>query len=51
MKTYKVVYTIANQPGRKVAFYQDVCADFARIQAIKELGGWGIVTVWEVTEA
>ena len=25
MKTYKVVYSIANKPGKKVAFYQDAC--------------------------
>lgn len=50
MKTYKIVYSIANQPGKKVAFYQNVCADFARIKAEEELGGWGIVTIWEVTE-
>lgn len=31
MKTYKVVYSIANQPGMKVAFYQAACADFARM--------------------
>ena len=35
MKTYKVVYSIANKPGKKVAFYQTTCADFARMQAKK----------------
>lgn len=50
MKTYKVVYTIANKPGRKVAFYQAACADFARQDAYDELGGWNVVTIWEVTE-
>ena len=50
MKTYKVVYTILNKPGRYVTFYETTCADFARIKAIDELGGWGVVTVWEVTE-
>ena len=50
MKTYKIVYTIANQPGRHVTFYEAVCADFARICARDELGGWDIVTIWEVTE-
>ena len=50
MKTYKVVYSISNKPGKKVAFYQDVCAEFARIRAIDELGGWSVVTIWEVTE-
>ena len=50
MKTYKVVYSIANQPGQKVAFYQAVCADFARMYAYDDLGGWGVVTIWEVTE-
>jgi hypothetical protein len=51
MKTYKVVYSIANKPGRKVALYQTTCADFARMQAYDELGGWSVVTIWEVTEA
>ena len=50
MKTYKVVYSIANKPGRKVAFYQTTCADFARMQAYDDLGGWGAVTIWEVIE-
>ena len=51
MKTYKIIYTIANQHGRKVTFYQAACADFARMRAIDDLGGWGVVTVWEVVEA
>ena len=38
------------QPGRHVTFYEDVCADFARIRARDELGGWDKVTIWEVTE-
>ena len=50
MKTYKIVYTIANKPGRHVTFYEAVCEDFARIRARDELGGWGVVTIWEVTE-
>lgn len=50
MKTYKVVYSIANQPGKKVAFYEDVCEDFVRIKARDELGGWNVVTIWEVKE-
>ena len=50
MKTFKIVYTIANKPGRHVVFYESVCADFARQQAREELGGWDIVTIWEVTE-
>lgn len=50
MKTYKVVYSIANKPGRHVAFYEAACADFARMRARDELGGWDIVTIWEVTE-
>ena len=48
--SHKVVYSIANKPGKKVAFYQNVCADFARMQAYDDLGGWGVVTIWEVTE-
>ena len=50
MKTYKIVYTIANKPGRHVTFYEAACADFARIRARDELGGWDKVTIWEVTE-
>ena len=50
MKTYKIVYTIANKPGRQVTFYEAACADFARLRAYDELGGWEIVTIWEVTE-
>lgn len=50
MHTYKIVYSIANKPGKHVVFYEDVCADFARIRARDELGGWDIVTIWEVTE-
>jgi hypothetical protein len=50
MKTFKIVYTIANKPGRHVTFYETTCAEFARLQAIDELGGWNVVTVWEVTE-
>lgn len=50
MKTYKVVYNIANKPGRKVALFDAACADFARMKAYDELGGWSIVTIWEVTE-
>lgn len=50
MKTYKIVYTIANKPGRHVAFYQSTCADFASQQARDDLDGWNVVTIWEVTE-
>ena len=50
MKTYKIVYTIANKPGRHVTFYEAACADFARLRARDELGGWDKVTIWEVTE-
>ena len=50
MKTYKIVYTIANKPGRHVVFYESVCADFARLRARDELGGWDKVTIWDVTE-
>ena len=50
MKTYKIVYSIANQPGRHVTFYEAACADFARIRARDDLGGWDKVTIWEVTE-
>ena len=50
MKTFKIVYTIANKPGRFVTFYEDVCADFARMRAREDLGGWDKVVIWEVTE-
>ena len=50
MKTYKVVYSVARKPGRRVAFYQYACADFTRMHAYDELGGLGVVTIWEVTE-
>ena len=50
MKTFKVVYTIDGKPGRHVAFYETTCADFARMRARDEFGGWGVVTIWEVTE-
>lgn len=49
MKTYKIVYSIVNKPGKFVTFYQDTCADFARIRAREDLG-WNVVTIWEVTE-
>ena len=50
MKTYRIVYSLVNQPGRRVTFYNNVCADFARFQAERDLGGFGVVTIWEVTE-
>lgn len=50
MKTFKIVYTLKNQSGRHVMFYEATCADFARIHARDELGGWDAVTIWEVTE-
>ena len=50
MKTYKIVYSIANKPGRHVVFYEAACEDFARIRARDDLGGWDVVTIWEVTE-
>jgi hypothetical protein len=50
MKTYKVVYTIAYKPGRKVAFYQAFSPELARSYAYDELGGFGVVSIWEVTE-
>lgn len=50
MKTYKVVYTLHNKDGRYVAFYQATCADFARMKAMDELGGFGVVVIWDVVE-
>lgn len=50
MKTYKIVYTLANKPGRHVVFYEAACESFARIRAQDDLGGWNVVTIWEVKE-
>jgi hypothetical protein len=50
MKTYKIVYTIAYKEGRCVTFYEAACADFARMRAYDDLGGWGKVTIWDVSE-
>ena len=50
MKTYKVVYSIANKPGKRVGFYQAFSATLARSYAYDELGGFGVVSIWEVTE-
>jgi hypothetical protein len=50
LKTYDVVYSTANNQERWLLFYQDACADFARMHAYDDLGGWGVVTIWEVTE-
>ena len=50
MKTYKIVYSIANKPGKHITFYEAVCEDFARMYARDDLGGWDIVTIWEVKE-
>ena len=50
MKTYKIVYSIANKPGKHVTFYEAVCAEIARERARDDLGGWYIVTIWSVKE-
>ena len=50
MKTYKVVYSIVDKTGMRVAFFQALNASLARIQAYRDLGGDGVVSVWEVTE-
>jgi len=55
MKTYKVVYTEANKPGRKVIIVQADNAEMARLNAERDLmGSWGNFncpyTFWEVTE-
>lgn len=49
MKTYKVVYSIAGQLGRTVGFYQAFSAELARSYAYDGLGGFGVVSIWEVT--
>ena len=55
MKTYKVVYTEDNKPGRKVIIVEAPDASMARFNAERDLmGSWGNFncpyTFWEVTE-
>ena len=55
MKTYQVVYTEANKPGRKVILVQAFDPGDAKLQAEKALmGSWGNFncpyTFWDVKE-
>lgn len=54
MKTYKVVYSITNQPGQKVTFVQAWNEIDARHVAYREQGGHDAfdthMSIWEVTE-
>ena len=55
MKTYKVVYSEDNKPGKKVMFVQATDPISARHNAERDLmGSWGNFncpyTFWEVTE-
>lgn len=55
MKTYKVVYTEVNKPGRKVIIVEAPDENMARLNAERDLmGSWGNFncpyTFWEVKE-
>lgn len=55
MKTYKVIYSEANKPGRKVMFVEAPDSYTAKLYAERDLmGSWGNFncpyTFWEVTE-
>ena len=55
MKTYQVVYTEINKPGRKVIIVQADNETMARLNAERDLmGSWGNFncpyTFWEVKE-
>lgn len=54
MKTYKIVYSIANQPGKKVMLVQAYNEIDARHAAYREYGGNSAfetnMAIWEVTE-
>lgn len=54
MKTYKIVYSILNQPGQKVTFVQAWNEIDARQVAYREQGGHDAfdtkMTIWEVKE-
>ena len=55
MKTYKVIYSEANKPGKKVMFVQATDPISARHNVERDLmGSWGNFncpyTFWEVTE-
>lgn len=55
MKTYKVIYSEAYKPGRKVMFVEAPDSYTAKLYAERDLmGSWGNFncpyTFWEVTE-
>lgn len=51
MKTYKVIYTISNQPGQKVTFVQAWNAIDAQVKAYNELGGFNSkASIWKIEE-
>lgn len=55
MKTFKVVYSEINKPGKKVMFVQAQDSGMARFNAERDLmGSWGNFncpyTFWEITE-
>lgn len=54
MKTYKVIYSITNQPSQKVTFVQAWNEIDARRVAYREQGGHDAfdtnMSIWEVTE-
>ncbi|MBQ3202280.1 MAG: hypothetical protein IJB36_01400 [Clostridia bacterium] len=53
-KTYKVVYTVPNQPGRKVTIVEAFNEIDARHSAYREHGGQDAfsanINIWEVKE-
>ena len=53
-KTYKVIYTVPNQPGRKVMLVEAYNEIDARTVAYREHGGFDSfsanITIWEVKE-
>ena len=53
-KTYKVIYTVPNQPGQKVTFVQAFNEIEARHVAYREFGGHDSfsanIVIWEVKE-
>ena len=54
MKTYKIVYSILDQPGQKVTFVQAWNEIDAKFAAYKEQGGTDSfdtkMSIWEVKE-
>ena len=53
-KTYKIVYSVRNQPGRKVTFVDAYNENDARTALYREYGGYSAfetgLSVWDVTE-